>query len=198
VRLVSRLGGVEAIDMIVGGFPCQDISTAGDTRGLGGQKSSLFYEVARRSKDLPPNYVFLENVAAITGKNMQDVLRTGRRTLHDAGYDSVWCVLFASHAGAPHKRARWFLLGTKRGVPHIHGVPPITTASQHEWSQRWPDSPPMHERLLMASQPDTKTRNEVIGNMVNTRQAALAFRYRSGVAVPSDDQTPSCIYRTQI
>jgi DNA (cytosine-5)-methyltransferase 1 len=98
------------IDIIVGGFPCQDISTAGKGAGLGGQRSGLVFEVLRLIKELQPTFVFLENVPAIR-------IRGGERVVKELaalGYDCRWDTLSASDVGAPHKRERWFLLGKRR------------------------------------------------------------------------------------
>jgi len=94
------------VDIIYGGFPCQDISVAGRGAGLEGERSGLFFEVMRLAKEIQPAFVFLENVPAIRTRGLDVVVRA----LADAGYDCRWGALSAFDVGAPHKRERWFLL----------------------------------------------------------------------------------------
>lgn len=98
-------------DIISGGFPCQDISLAGNGAGLGGERSGLFFEIARLVGDIRPRFVFLENVPAIRTRGA-DVL-AGR--LASLGYDCRWGVLSAFDVGAPHLRERWWLLAHRNG-----------------------------------------------------------------------------------
>ena len=94
------------IDIIFGGFPCQDISVAGDGAGLEGKRSGLFFEIIRLVKEIRPDFVFLENVPAITLRGLE------RIALEFASirYDCRWGILSAFDVGAPHLRERWFLL----------------------------------------------------------------------------------------
>ena len=94
------------VDIVYGGFPCQDISVAGKGAGLEGKRSGLFGEVTRLCKEASPTFVFLENVPAIRTRGSVEV----SEALASLGYDLRWCTLSASQVGAPHKRERWFLL----------------------------------------------------------------------------------------
>jgi len=105
VRSLSK-DVLPGIDIIYGGFPCQDISCAGNGVGLAGERSGLFFEVARLVSEIRPSFVFLENVPAIRTKGADVV--AGR--LSDLGYDARWDVLSAFDVGAPHIRERWWLL----------------------------------------------------------------------------------------
>ena len=98
------LQNTESVDLICGGFPCQDISTAGKGAGLAGERSGLFFEMARIVRQLRPRIVVLENVSALTFKGLDVVLGT----LATLGYDARWGGLRASEVGAPHRRERWF------------------------------------------------------------------------------------------
>lgn len=98
------------IDIIVGGFPCQDISTAGRGKGLAGERSGLFFEIMRLVDEIKPPFVFLENVPNIRTKGLDIVLR--EFTLR--GYDTRWTVLSAAEVGANHKRERWFILANAK------------------------------------------------------------------------------------
>lgn len=94
------------IDIIYGGFPCQDISVAGRGKGLGGERSGLFFEIMRLAEEIKPAFIFLENVPAITTRGGLQVVIT----LTEMGYDCRWCIISAASVGALHKRERWFLL----------------------------------------------------------------------------------------
>lgn len=94
-------------DVITGGFPCTDISTAG--KGLGITKetrSGLFYELIRVIRLVRPKFIVLENVAAILNNGLDIVLGE----LSETGYDAEWAVISASSLGACHRRSRWWLV----------------------------------------------------------------------------------------
>jgi DNA (cytosine-5)-methyltransferase 1 len=94
------------IDIISGGFPCQDLSVAGRGKGLAGERSGLFFEIIRLVKELSPRFVFLENVPAIRTRGLSEVVNA----FTEIGYDCRWTCLSAADVGALHKRERWFLL----------------------------------------------------------------------------------------
>lgn len=94
------------VDSLHAGFPCQDISVAGNGAGIEGSRSGFWSEVVRVARELGPSEVFLENSPAITGRGLGTVLGD----LADLGFDARWCVLPASAVGAPHVRTRWWCL----------------------------------------------------------------------------------------
>lgn len=98
-------------DIIYGGFPCTDISVAGSGKGLGGKQSSLFFEIMRLSKELKPNFIFLENVPAIRTRGLREV----GEQLAKIGYDCRWDIVSAKEMGALHRRERWFCLAYFNG-----------------------------------------------------------------------------------
>lgn len=101
------------IDIIFGGFPCQDISAAGKGAGIvAGERSSLFVEILRLTKEIRPAFVFLENVPAIRTRGLGRVVSG----LAGVGYDCRWTTVSAAEVGAPHLRKRWFLLAHARSV----------------------------------------------------------------------------------
>ncbi|WP_374029798.1 DNA cytosine methyltransferase [Bdellovibrio bacteriovorus] len=102
---------LQPIDIIYGGFPCQDISTAGAGAGLEGKRSGLFFEIVRLVRELRPRFVFLENVPAITVRGLDRVLME----FNALGYDCRWTIVSAAEFGAPHLRERWFLLAHANG-----------------------------------------------------------------------------------
>lgn len=94
------------VDIIYGGFPCQDISCAGIGAGLDGKRSSLFYEVIRILGESKATWCFLENVPAIRTRGLSNIIRA----FSELGYDCRWTCVSAAEIGAPHIRKRWFLL----------------------------------------------------------------------------------------
>jgi len=107
-RDVRRAGAhnLAPVDIICGGFPCQDISTAGKGAGLDGKRSGLWSEFARIIRELRPSVVIVENVAALLRRGLDRVLGT----LAELGYDAEWSVLSAADVGAPHLRRRLFVI----------------------------------------------------------------------------------------
>jgi DNA (cytosine-5)-methyltransferase 1 len=107
--------GEWGVDVICGGFPCQDISVAGKGAGLAGARSGLWYEYARIIGELRPSYVIVENVAALLARGMGTVLGD----LSSLGYDAEWHVIPASAVGAPHRRERaWIVAHSDGGRLH--------------------------------------------------------------------------------
>lgn len=96
----------DRVDIIAGGFPCQDLSCAGKGAGIDGARSGLWWEMLRVIREARPSFVFLENVPAITGRGLDRVLGS----LADLGFNAEWCVLSAADCGAPHLRKRWWCL----------------------------------------------------------------------------------------
>ena len=94
------------IDVITGGFPCQDISLAGKGAGIDGERSGLWSELARLIGDIRPRYAILENVAALLGRGLDRVAGD----LAEIGYDCEWHCIPASAVGAPHRRDRVWII----------------------------------------------------------------------------------------
>jgi DNA (cytosine-5)-methyltransferase 1 len=94
------------VDIITGGFPCQDISIAGSGLGLEGERSGLWREMRRIVGEVEPRYVLVENSPALTYKGLDQILSD----LAEMGYDARWGVLGAIHAGAPHRRERIWIV----------------------------------------------------------------------------------------
>ncbi len=109
VREIGRFRRVRII--LTAGFPCQDISYAGLGAGLEGERSGLFFEVVRLIGELGPDFVLLENVAALLTRGADAVLGA----LADVGYDAVWGVVRASDVGAPHRRERIWVVAYPQG-----------------------------------------------------------------------------------
>ena len=102
-------GTIEFVDVICGGFPCQDISKAGKRKGIAnGARSGLWFEMLRIIDIVRPRIAIAENVTAIThkGRGMDIVISS----LAQIGYDVEWIDVRASDEGAPHKRERIFFV----------------------------------------------------------------------------------------
>ena len=95
------------VDVVAGGFPCTDISSAGKGAGIDGKASGLWREMARIVDEVRPTYVFVENSPMLVKRGLAVVLGD----LAEMGYDATWCVLGARHIGAPHDRDRIWILG---------------------------------------------------------------------------------------
>ena len=101
------------VDLIAGGFPCQDISSAGKGAGIEGERSGLWSEFARIVGEVRPRFVFVENSPMLTSRGLGRVLGD----LASLGFDAEWCVLGAADAGAPHLRERIWILAHANGIP---------------------------------------------------------------------------------
>lgn len=104
--------------IIAGGFPCQDISAAGKGAGLAGERSGLWRHFARIVRELRPRIVVVENVSALLGRGLGDVLGD----LAESGYDAQWDCVPAVAIGAPHRRDRLFLVAWRIPDPGRDGV----------------------------------------------------------------------------
>lgn len=96
------------VDVVCGGFPCQDISAAGKGAGIDGERSSMWRHMARIIGEILPRFVLVENSPMLVGRGLARVLGD----LAEMGYDARWCVLGAADLGAPHKRDRIWLVAT--------------------------------------------------------------------------------------
>ena len=145
VRLFDPSEYTGKVDCIHAGFPCQDISVAGNQAGLGeGTRSGLYREVLRIAGIVKPRQIFLENVSAILSNGLGTVLAD----LAAMGYDTRWICLRASEVGAPHHRDRWWGLCTntdsKNGGASCLG--------QDSGSDGWHESGRMGESLSCIGQ----------------------------------------------
>jgi DNA (cytosine-5)-methyltransferase 1 len=94
------------VDVISGGFPCQDISVAGKGDGLDGERSGMWKEMARIIGEVRPQYAFVENSPMLTSRGLGTILAD----LASMGFDAEWGVLSAADVGANHKRERIWIL----------------------------------------------------------------------------------------
>jgi DNA (cytosine-5)-methyltransferase 1 len=124
------------VDVIAGGFPCQDISLAGKGAGIDGERSGLWKEYARLIGELRPQYAIVENVTALLDRGLERILRD----LAEIGYDAEWECLSANAIGAPHMRDRVWITS----YPHANGLRPqrLRAVTSRAWSKQ------QFERLL--------------------------------------------------
>ncbi len=183
VRTLNRAVFDAEIDIISGGFPCQDVSIAGHGKGLEGERSGLFFEIARLTSEYRPRFIFLENVPAICTRGGVEVVET----LTSLGYECRWGVLSAFDVGAPHLRERWWCLA------HAHGVglakpearygtirEEITEPSARLFSENWRDpwSSVLRNDARVSSRVD---RIKALGNSVVPKAAREAFMRLAGL-----------------
>ena len=120
------------VDVVSGGFPCQDISSAGKGAGITGSRSGLWAEMLRIICEVRPRYAFMENSPLLTSRGLHRVLGD----LAEAGYNAAWLVLGAADLGAPHKRDRIWILAEDSGREASHtyanGMQCTERGEQHE------------------------------------------------------------------
>ena len=103
------------VDVVSGGFPCQDISAAGKGDGLDGERSGMWKEMARIIGEVRPKYAFIENSPMLTTRGLERVLAD----LASMGFDAEWGVLSAADIGANHQRERiWICAKQRRFLSH--------------------------------------------------------------------------------
>ncbi len=116
------------VDVVSGGFPCQDISAAGKGAGIDGARSGLWREMHRIINEVRPKFAFLENSPLLVGRGLARVLGD----LAEIGYDAEWLVLGADDVGAPHVRKRIWILAHD---PHADGLQRPKQGEQYTGSQ---------------------------------------------------------------
>lgn len=118
-----REDGVPRPQVLCGGFPCQDISTAGRGDGIKGARSGLWSEMRRLVGSLRPDWVCIENVSALRSRGLNVVLND----LHALGYNAEWnCLSATSTVSAPHQRDRIWVIAfpdPERSRPSRQGEP---------------------------------------------------------------------------
>jgi site-specific DNA-cytosine methylase len=118
------------LSVVTAGFPCTDISVAGEGEGISGDESGLYVEAIRVVDLLRPEYAILENSPALTSRGLGDVLGD----LAAIGYDAEWTCFPASAIGAPHKRDRMWIVAypMRDGMPRL-----VACRSPRQDGQRW-------------------------------------------------------------
>jgi DNA (cytosine-5)-methyltransferase 1 len=116
-----------SVDVLCGGFPCQDISAAGKGAGIGGERSKLWKEYARLIGEIQPRFVFAENSPLLRTRGLGVVLKD----LAALGYNARWGIIGAGAIGAPHKRDRMWVLA----YPHLSRDGASRCNPDGDWSE---------------------------------------------------------------
>jgi len=111
---------VAPVDVLCGGFPCQDLSLAGKRAGLSGSRSGLWRYMHKAAEILEPSVVIVENVLGLAASGAIDDVTAD---LVNLGYEVVWTVTSAASVGAPHRRRRVFIMARKSETPTVRRVP---------------------------------------------------------------------------
>ena len=106
------------VDVVSGGFPCQDISVAGKGDGITGERSGLWSHMARIIGEVRPRFAYVENSPALLTRGLGTVLSD----LAALGYDCRWTVLGAADVGGNHQRNRLWILATNMADAKLRGV----------------------------------------------------------------------------
>jgi DNA (cytosine-5)-methyltransferase 1 len=152
------------VDVVCGGFPCQDISSAGKGAGITGERSGLWSEMARIIGEIRPNYAFVENSPMLTLRGLDRVLGD----LSEMGYDARWGVVGASHVGALHKRERIWILARRDK---------FLSYSQHNrtgWGQQQQES--VKEKTTTLSDSNLCGRKECWSKQFKPKQPSQDYR----------------------
>ena len=161
------------VDVVSGGFPCQDISAAGKGAGIDGERSGMWGEMARIIREVRPRFVFVENSPMLTSRGLGRVLGD----LASMGFDARWGVLGAADVGAKHKRDRiWVMAYTNNSIGRrkLRRFGSLQKCNQ-EWHSHSTFNQPEPVRMVngMASRVD---RLKAIGNGQVPLCAATAWR----------------------
>lgn len=178
------------IDIIYGGFPCQDISIAGNKKGLSANRSGLFFHLTRLVDETKPSFVFLENVSNVVKIGGNQIIKE----FDKMGMDCRWACISAESCGALHKRDRWFMLAYSN-----------SQSSRKAYSQAFIDEAIRVTRLRPSGQDRRETsrtywsenkcpflgmdygteceldRARALGNAVVPQQAERAFKILMGI-----------------
>lgn len=162
---------LERVDVVCGGFPCQDVSSAGPHTGIDGERSGLWFQMARVVRELRPHYVIVENTEGLLARGCGRVLGD----LAEAGYDAEWACIQARDVGAPHERDRLFLVAypdAQHGQTRLgHGDSEERTLFAADYPERltlWLASAGLAPRMDdgVSTPLDRRLRTEALGNSI--------------------------------
>jgi DNA (cytosine-5)-methyltransferase 1 len=198
-------------DVVIGGFPCQDISVNGKMRGVDGERSGLYVYLAEAVERTSPKAFVAENVGGLLLKRNEPSLARVLGDFRSLGYDVGYALYDAADYGVPQTRERVFIVGTRRGLPGFlppapPGSPRVTAREAigdlegmaedrgfaHVWS-RAGASGEQGGRRLAADRPGYTVRAECHGNIhfhyslprrISMREAARLQSFPDGFAFP--------------
>jgi DNA (cytosine-5)-methyltransferase 1 len=176
------------VDVLAGGFPCQDISAAGTGEGISGERSGLWKEYARLIGEIRPLFVFAENSPVLRTRGLGVVLED----LAALGYNARWGVIGAGNIGAAHKRDRMWVLAYTNNESRLQTYSQVSTirGQWDSWDDAgwayWNDTPSLDWALPEAVSDGTPDgvayrmdRLKAIGNGQVPQCAAVAFKVLS-------------------
>ena len=168
------------VDVVSGGFPCQDISAAGKGAGINGKRSGMWKHMARIIEEVQPAFAYIENSPMLRTRGLGVVLQD----IAKMGFDAEWGIVSAADVGAPHRRDRIWILATNTNgqrQQEQHFTPKPDKTRQHtggnasEWTSAWWKVEPNVGRVVdgVAARVD---RLKAIGNGQVPAVAATAWR----------------------
>lgn len=110
---------LETVDLICGGFPCQDVSLAGKRKGLKGRRTTLWSEFYRIICEVKPRWILVENVPGLLSSDDGRFFGQILRDLAQGGYDAEWDCIPAAAIGAPHRRDRVYIVANRNGARQL-------------------------------------------------------------------------------
>jgi DNA (cytosine-5)-methyltransferase 1 len=162
------------VDVVSGGFPCQDISAAGKGAGIDGERSGMWREMARIIHEVRPRFVFVENSPMLTSRGLGRVLGD----LASMGFNARWGVLGAADVGAPHQRDRIWIVGknTKQ-----HRLFPHTLHNRDRWGQQQSESIKETDGNLPNSKCGNVQKSELQQGAVFQKSRETSDRFSDGI-----------------
>jgi len=182
VKDVKTENEVKRVDVVCGGFPCQDLSLAregsgrGKGKGLDGSKSGLYREFVRVIKELSPVGFVIENVPTLVNRGLETILGE----VAELGYDAEWHIVSAASVGGHHLRKRVFIMGYANGSHPQGGGVSSGTHEEHkdldcvsDWGpdKTWPPEPRVAR--VVDGVPDWSHRAKALGNAVVPKVAGV-------------------------
>lgn len=132
------------VDVVSGGFPCTNISSAGRGEGIEGEASGMWKQMARIIGEVRPKFAFMENSPMLTSRGLGTVLGD----LATLGYDAEWCCLSAAQLGANHERDRIWIVAADANMPQREGRRISSGVHKEDAnacnSRWWKDTSPLH------------------------------------------------------
>jgi len=182
-----KCDNINSVDLIAGGFPCQDISIAGKGKGIHGKRSSLWFEFKRIICECRPKFALIENVSRLTHRGLDTILCD----LAEIGYDAEWQSISANKLGAWHKRERVWIVAYPTGggcgtggdtTEHKHILSEIGKTEENEqqwyrWERRFgkicktftnPTSVGLHDREVFET--DVEQKQKLVHGNVSKRK----------------------------
>lgn len=178
------------VDIISGGFPCQDISAAGKGAGIEGARSGMWKEMARIIGEVRPRYAFVENSPMLTTRGLGTVLAD----LAALGFDAEWGVLSAADVGANHQRERIWLLARQRNIfSHAEH-------NRNGWGQQFTQGFEETPNVAYSNMPQQQRKRQPIGvleGFTRFRNSSSLVSDTTSIGQPRHGEYEQSIHTTQ-